>query len=62
MLLRWRSGRDPFWDDGQGVRKLRTRKMLVGNVAFGLSILACGLTAAAWIRLVLPFVTGTPLG
>ena len=62
MLLRLRSGRDPFWDDGQGARKMRTRKTLVGNLAFGLSILACGLTAAAWIRLVVPFVTGTPLG
>ena len=62
MLLRLRSGRDPFWDDGQRARKTRTRKTLVSNLAFGLSILACGLTAAAWIRLVVPFVTGAPIG
>jgi hypothetical protein len=62
MLLRLRTGRDPWWDDGQGARKTRTRKTLVGSVAFAISIVACGLTAAAWARLLLPFLGGTPLG
>jgi hypothetical protein len=62
MLLRWRSDRDPWWDDGQGARKDRTRQVLIGNLAFGISIVACGLTAAAWARLILPALGGTPLG
>lgn len=59
MLLRLRSGRDPWWDDGQGARKTRTRRMLVGNLAFAISIVACGLTAAAWARLLLPVIEGS---
>ncbi len=63
MLLRLRSSRDPWWDDGVGARKTRTRKTIVGWLAFAVSVVACGLTAAAWIRLVLPFISGgTPLG
>lgn len=63
MIQRWRSTRDPWWDDGIGVRKARTRRTLVGSVAFAVSVVACGLTAAAWLRLVLPFIGGgTPLG
>jgi hypothetical protein len=62
MMMRWRSGRDPFWDDGQGARRTRTRRTAIGSLAFAVSIVACGLTLAAWVRLVLPFFAGTPLG
>ena len=62
MMLRLRSGRDPFWDDGQGARQTRSRQTRIGSAAFAVSIIACGLTAAAWVRLILPFFGGTPLG
>jgi hypothetical protein len=62
MIQRWRSARDPWWDDRQGARKTRSRRMLVGNVAFAISIVACGLTLAAWVRLLLPALQeGLPL-
>ncbi|HSG85892.1 MAG TPA: hypothetical protein VLA23_06090 [Candidatus Limnocylindrales bacterium] len=49
---------DPFWDlDGQGVRRERTRRRVVGSLAFFLAVGACGLTAATWIRLLEPGVT-----
>ena len=54
MLMRIRSGRDPFWDDGQGARKLRLRKRITGNTAFAIAIVAVGLTVAMWIREVGP--------
>ena len=62
MLMRLRSGRDPWWDDGQGARRSRTRRTRIGNLAFAVSIVACGLTLAAWVRLVIPLFGGTPLG
>lgn len=54
MLLRMKSGRDPFWDDGQGARRLRTKRRVVGNAAFAVAIVACGLTAAMWARELIP--------
>jgi hypothetical protein len=49
---------DPFWDlDGQGVRRERTRRRLVGALAFALAVAACGLTTAAWVREVEPVVS-----
>ena len=62
MILRKRSQRDPFWDDGQGVRQSRAHDRLVGAVAFATAVAACGLTAAAWLRTLLPLVGGTGLG
>ena len=59
MLLRLRPARDPWWDDGQGARKTRTRKRIVGTTAFAIAVVACGLTAAAWIQQILPFFGGT---
>ena len=53
MLMRLR-GRDPFWDDGQGARRLQLRKRITGNLALVIAIVACGLTAAMWIREVGP--------
>lgn len=62
MLMRWRSGRDPFWEDGQGARRLRTRQRITGSVAFAVAIVACGLTAAAWMSRLAPLFGGVSLG
>ena len=58
MIQRLRSSRDPWWDDGVGARRTRTRKAIVSSLAFAVSVVACGLTAAAWLRIVLPVITG----
>jgi hypothetical protein len=50
MLRRIRRRRDPFWDDGVGARGRRQRYRIEGMLAFGLAVVACGLTAAIWIR------------
>jgi hypothetical protein len=44
-----RSDRDPFWDDGIGARRSRTRRRWVGRLALAIAIVAAGLTAALWI-------------
>ena len=62
MVLRRRSQRDPFWDDGQGARQSRAHERLVGALAFAMAVAACGLTAAAWLRTLLPLVGGSGLG
>jgi hypothetical protein len=46
--------RDPWWEDGRGARRTRLRKQLVSMAAFAIAIVACGLTTAAWLRVVLP--------
>jgi hypothetical protein len=48
--------RDPFWDDGRGARRRHQVKRLQGDVAFSMAIVACGLTAAMWLRELLPVV------
>jgi hypothetical protein len=48
--------RDPFWDDGRGARRRQLRLRLEGVVAFLLALAACGLTAAMWLRELLPVV------
>jgi hypothetical protein len=48
--------RDPFWDDGRGARRRQLRLRLEGFVALALAIAACGLTAAMWLRELLPVV------
>jgi len=46
---------DPWWDmDGAGVRRDRTRRRIVGAVAFAIAIVACGLTTAAWLQALQP--------
>jgi hypothetical protein len=45
---------DPFWDDGKGARRRNRRVRLQSAVALMLAIAACGLTAAMWLRQVLP--------
>lgn len=62
MLMRWRTGRDPFWDDGQGARRTRTRQRIAGSVAFAVAIVACGLTAAAWMSRLAPLFGGISFG
>jgi cytoskeletal protein RodZ len=49
-----RSGRDPFWDDGVGARRSRTRRRWVSRLALAIAIVASGLTAALWIRELVP--------
>jgi hypothetical protein len=48
--------RDPFWDDGRGARRRQLRLRLEGIIAFALALGACGLTAAMWLRELLPVV------
>ncbi len=62
MILRRRNERDPFWDDGQGVRRSHARRRIVGAMAFATAVVACGLTAAAWLRELAPLIGGLPLG
>ena len=54
-----RASRDPWWDDGTGVRRARTRRRMTSIVALGISIVACGLTIAAWVHALIP--TMSPL-
>jgi len=51
MLRRFRRRRDPFWDDGVAARGRNRRSWIESVMAFSLSIIACGLTVAMWIRL-----------
>jgi hypothetical protein len=45
---------DPF--EGQGAIRTRRRQQAMGMLAMGLAVIAVGLTAAAWLRLLLPLV------
>ena len=48
---------DPWWDlEGRGARRTRLRLRVESLLAFSLAIGSCGLTAAAWIRLVGPAI------
>ena len=49
-----RRGRDPFWDDGGGARRSRTRRRWVSRAALAIAIVATGLTAALWILELVP--------
>jgi hypothetical protein len=55
MQALFRGGRDPYWDDGTGVRRARTKRRVIGGMAFLMAVAACGLTAAMWIRELAPF-------
>ena len=48
--------RDPFWDDGRGARRRQLRLRVEGVIALALALGACGLTAAMWLRELLPVV------
>jgi hypothetical protein len=47
---------DPYWDDGKGARRRNVRVRLESMVALALALTACGLTAAMWLRELLPVV------
>jgi hypothetical protein len=48
--------RDPYWDDGKGARRRNVRVRIESMVALALALMACGLTAAMWLRQILPVV------
>jgi hypothetical protein len=52
--------RDPYWDDGKGARRRNVRIRIESVVALALALTACGLTAAMWLRQILP-VVGIPI-
>ena len=54
---------DPWWDlEGRGAKRSRIRHKIVADLAFALAVVACGLTAAAWLRAIAPVVGGLGLG
>jgi hypothetical protein len=52
MFGRAHVGRDPFEGTGAYRRNLRVR--VEGGIAFTLALIACGLTAAVWLRALAP--------
>jgi hypothetical protein len=48
--------RDPFWEDGKGARRRNVRLRIETYVALVLAVMACGLTAAMWLREILPMM------
>jgi fructose-1,6-bisphosphatase/inositol monophosphatase family enzyme len=52
MLGRAQIPRDPF--EGSGAYRKRLRLRTEGAIAIALAIVACGLTAAMWLRTVAP--------
>ena len=48
--------RDPFWDDGKGARRTQRRLRFEGFVALAIAIVACGVTAALWLRTLSPLM------
>ena len=61
MIARLR-GRDPFWDDGRGARRIHRRVRIEGAIAFALAVVACGLTVAMWLRELAPIGARLGLG
>jgi hypothetical protein len=47
---------DPWWDDGVGARRTRTRRRVTSVAALGMAVVACGLTIAAWVHELFPSV------
>ena len=62
MLQGMFAKRDPWWEDGKGARRDRTRQRVVGLIAFGMAVGACGLTTAVWLRTLLPVLGVAGLG
>ena len=55
-LLRRRH--DPWWDlEGRGAKRSRIRHKITADLAFAMAIVACGLTAAAWLQILIPVFT-----
>jgi len=61
MIGRLRT-RDPFWDDGRGARSTHRRVRAEGFIALAIAIVACGLTAALWLRALAPLASEIGLG
>jgi hypothetical protein len=56
-MARLFAARDPYWDmDGNGVKRDRKRGRIVGIIALAVAIAAVGLTAAAWLRELVPLL------
>jgi len=53
--------RDPFWDDGTGARRTQRRLRIEGFIALAISIVACGVTVALWLRTLSPLAEGLGL-
>ena len=54
----FRRRHDPWWDlEGRGAKRSRIRHKIASDFAFAMAVVACGLTAAAWLRVLLPVVT-----
>jgi hypothetical protein len=54
-----RRSHDPFWDlEGRGAKRQRIRIKIESDIAFALAVVACGLTAAAWLRILVPVILG----
>ena len=57
MIGRIRRPHDPFWDDGKGARRTHRRVQFQGLLAITMAIVAVGVTAAVWMRLLAPLAT-----
>jgi hypothetical protein len=53
MIVRVRR-HDPFWEEGKGARRTQRRVQVEGLLALAMAIVACGVTAAVWLRLLAP--------
>ena len=62
MIGRLGRPRDPFWDDGKGARRHQRRLRVEGLLALALAIIACGVTAAVWLRTLAPLAAQLGLG
>jgi hypothetical protein len=55
--------RDPWWgDEGKGAKRTRRRTQIEGLLALVLAIVACGLSAAVWLRQLAPLARQLGLG
>ncbi len=54
----FRRAHDPWWDlEGRSARRSRIRHRITADVAFALAVVACGLTAASWLRILVPVLS-----
>ena len=60
MIRRLAGPRDPF--EGTGARRLQRRRRVESVVALGCAIVACGVTAALWLRTLAPLAERFGLG
>ncbi len=54
----FRRRRDPWWDlEGRDAKRSRIRHKITSDLAFAMAVVACGLTAAAWMQILIPVFT-----